>query len=154
LPAVATVPAVRLARMLDHVPAKGAERVPYASLFPPMALLIGVTLAGGALITFMAPMSSSAGLAALALLLMSVVAAIARWRIGSLSDRHGPHRFIAPLVLLTAAGMSVIAWAVRDPQATVAPALLAGAAMVGISYGGLQNLTLVVTFQAVSRRHY
>jgi MFS family permease len=155
LPAVAVVPAIGLARMLDHAPEEDEqERAPYPSLFPPMALLIAVTLAGGALITFMAQMSSSTVLTALALLLMSVVAALTRWRIGSLSDRHGPRRFLAPLVLLTTAGMIVIAWAVRDPQATQAPALLAGAAMVGASYGGLQNLTLVVTFQAVSRQHY
>jgi predicted MFS family arabinose efflux permease len=31
---------------------------------------------------------------------------------------------------------------------------MVGAAMVGLSYGGLQNLTLVVTFQAVRRQHY
>jgi MFS family permease len=154
LPAVAVVPAIGLARLLDHVPEEVDERAPYASLFPPMALLIGVTLAGGALITFMAQLSSSTVQSALALLLMSVVAALARWRIGSLSDRHGPRRFIAPLVLLTTAGMIVIAWAVRDPRATEAPALMAGAAMVGVSYGGLQNLTLVVTFQAVGRQHY
>ena len=47
-----------------------------------------------------------------------------------------------------------LAWAVRDPQATEAPMLMIGAAMVGTSYGGLQNLTLVVTFHAVSRPHY
>ncbi|WP_424346789.1 MFS transporter [Kocuria sp. CH-021] len=154
LPAAAVVPAVGLARMLDHVPEAVDARAPYLSLLPPMGLLLGVTLAGGALITFMAQMSSSAVLTTLALLLMNVAAALARWRIGSWSDRHGPQRFIPPLVLLTTAGMAVLAWAVHDPRATVAPALLVGAAMVGISYGGLQNLTLVVTFQAVSRQHY
>ncbi|MFI7481529.1 MFS transporter [Kocuria sp. M1R5S2] len=156
LPAVAVVPAIGLARMLDHIPEKemGDERAPYLCLLRPMALLTGVTLAGGALITFMAQMSSSAALTALALLLMSVAAALARWRIGALSDRFGPSRFIWPLVLLTTAGMAVLAWAVGDPQATVAPALMVGAVMVGISYGGLQNLTLVVTFQEVRRQHY
>ncbi|WP_344121102.1 MFS transporter [Kocuria aegyptia] len=154
LPALAAVPAIGLARMLDHVPEDVHERAPYARLLPPMALLIGATLAGGALITFMAQMSSDAVLTALALLLMSVAAALARWRIGAWADRHGPHRFLAPLVLLTTAGMIVIAWAVRDPQATVAPALMVGATMVGLSYGALQNLTLVVTFQTVSRQHY
>ncbi|MEB2528612.1 MFS transporter [Kocuria rosea] len=156
LPVVAVVPAIGLARMLDGVPEEDEEeeRAPYLRLLPPMALLTGVTLAGGALITFMAQMSSSAALTALALLLMNVAAALTRWRIGALSDRHGPRRFIAPLVLLTTAGMMTIAWAVRDPQATEAPMLLIGAAMVGISYGGLQNLTLVVTFHAVSRLHY
>ncbi|MEX5271480.1 MFS transporter [Kocuria sabuli] len=155
LPVVAVVPAIGLARMLDHVPeGDEVERAPYLRLLPPMALLIAVTLAGGALITFMAQMSSSAGLTALALLLMSVAAALARWRIGAWADRYGPRRFIAPLVLVTTAGMAVLAWAVRDPQATEAPMLMVGATMVGISYGGLQNLTLVVTFHAVSRQHY
>ena len=156
LPVVAVVPAIGLARMLDGVPEgdEEDERAPYLRLLPPMALLTGVTLAGGALITFMAQMSSSAALTALALLLMNLAAALTRWRIGALSDRYGPRRFIAPLVLLTTAGMTTIAWAVRDPQATEAPMLLIGAAMVGISYGGLQNLTLVVTFPAVSRPHY
>lgn len=156
LPVVAVVPAIGLARMLDGVPEgdEEDERAPYLRLLPPMALLTGVTLAGGALITFMAQMSSSAALTALALLLMNLAAALTRWRIGALSDRYGPRRFIAPLVLLTTAGMTTIAWAVRDPQATGAPMLMIGAAMVGISYGGLQNLTLVVTFHAVSRPHY
>lgn len=156
LPAAAVVPAIGLARMLDHVPEEEMDdkRTPYRRLLPPMALLIGVTLAGGALITFMAQMSSSTVLTALALLLMSVAAALARWRIGAFSDRYGARRFIWPLVLLTTAGMVVLAWAVRDPQATDAPMLMVGATMVGISYGGLQNLTLVVTFQAVSRQHY
>ncbi|WP_367402528.1 MFS transporter [Kocuria marina] len=155
LPVVAVVPAIGLARMLDHVPeADEGKQIPYLLLPPPMALLTGVTLAGGALITFMAQMSSSAALTALALLLMNVAAALTRWQIGALSDRYGPHRFIAPLVLLTTAGITVVAWAVRNPQATEAPMLIVGATMVGISYGGLQNLTLVVTFQAVSRPHY
>ena len=156
LPVVAVVPAIGLARMLDGVPEgdEEDERAPYLRLLPPMALLTGVTLAGGALITFMAQMSSSAALTALALLLMNLAAALTRWRIGALSDRYGPRRFIAPLVLLTTAGMMTIAWAVRDPRATEAPMLMIGAAMVGTSYGGLQNLTLVVTFHAVSRPHY
>src|SRR5690606_14021718 len=45
-------------------------------------------------------------------------------------------------------------YAVQDPGDTAVLALLLGAALVGTSYGGLQNLTLVVSFQAVSRPHY
>ncbi|WP_324653333.1 MFS transporter [Georgenia sp. H159] len=153
LPAVGAVPAIALARMLDHVP-EAQGRAPYARLLRPMALLLAVTLAGGALITFMAQMSSSSALSTLALLLMTVTAALSRWRVGALSDRLGAHRFIWPLVVVTAVGMAVVAWAVRDPQATDVVALLVGASLVGTSYGGLQNLTLVVAFQAVSRPHY
>lgn len=153
LPALGVVPAVLLARVLEHVP-EPPGRAPYASLLRPMVLLLGVTLAGGALITFMAQMSSSAALSTLALALLTGTAAVSRWRLGALADRFGPHTFIAPLVALTAVGMAVTAWAVRDPAATAVLTLALGAAAVGISYGGLQNLTLVVAFQSVSRPHY
>lgn len=153
MPILGIVPAIGLARMLHHVP-EAQERAPYARLLRPMMLLLGVTLAGGALITFMAQMSSSATLTVVALLVMSATAALTRWRVGSLADRYGPQPFVWPLVINTAVGMTVIAWAVRDVQATVAPALVIGAAVVGASYGALQNLTLVVTFASVSRPHY
>ncbi|WP_255303642.1 MFS transporter [Georgenia sp. 311] len=153
LPALGTFPALALARMLDHVPAP-PERAPYGRLLRPMVLLLAVTLAGGALITFMAQMSSSALLSTLALLLLTVSAALARWRVGALADRSGPDTYIWPLVVLTAVGMALVAWAVRDPAATDAVALLLGATVVGVSYGGLQNLTLVVAFESVRRPHY
>lgn len=153
LPAAGVVPAIILGRRIERAPTS-RERPPYLQLLRPMVLLLAVTLAGGALITFMAPMSDSAGLSTLALLCMTVTAALARWRAGGLSDMFGPQAFIWPLVIITSVGMAVLAWAVRDPQATDVLALLAGATLVGISYGALQNLTLVVAFQAVSRPHY
>lgn len=153
LPALGAVPAVVLARRLDHVPAP-TERAPYLRLLRPMALLLAVTLAGGALLTFMAQMSSSAALSTVALLLLTVAAALARWRVGALADRRGPRPYLWPLVLLTVAGMAVVAWAVRDPQATAVLPLLLGAVLVGTSYGGLQNLTLVLSFRTVRRQHY
>ena len=153
LPVLATVPAVLLGRMAEHVP-EANEPAPYTALLRPMALLLAVTLAGGALITFMAPMSDSALLSTVALLLLTAAAAIARWRAGGLADRHGAQAYIWPLVLLTVVGMAVVAWAVSDPLDTVAWALLVGATIVGISYGGLQNLTLVIAFEAVRRPHY
>lgn len=153
LPVLGVVPAVLLARVLEHVP-QPPGRAPYLRLLRPMVLLLGVTLAGGALITFMAQMSGSAALSTLALALLTGTAALSRWRLGALADRFGPQAFIAPLVVLTAVGMAATAWAVRDPAATGVLALALGAAAVGISYGGLQNLTLVVAFQAVDRPHY
>ncbi|MBF0673548.1 MAG: MFS transporter [Salinibacterium sp.] len=153
VPVLSALPAVLLGRRLDHVP-DATERAPYHLLLRPMALLLAVTLAGGALITFMAQMSDSAALSAVALLVLTLAAAVSRWRVGALSDRFGPTRFLAPLVLVTISGLLAIAWSVRDANATHAAALLLGAALVGISYGGLQNLTLVLSFQAVSRPHY
>jgi MFS family permease len=162
LPLVGALPALALARVLHDPPVegagvtaqqeRGAARATYLRLLRPMALLLAVTLAGGALITFVAQMTSSALLATGGLLLMSATAALSRWRMGALADRHGAHRFIWPLVVLTAVGMALTASAVRDQQATAAVPLLVGMAVVGLCYGGLQNLTLVVAFEAVTPR--
>lgn len=153
LPAFGVAPAIMLGRRAERVP-ESQERPPYLRLLRPMALLLAVTLAGGALITFMAQMSHSAALSTVALLCMTLAAALSRWRAGALADKLGPRVFIWPLVLVTTVGMAVLAWAVRDPDATGVVTLLLGATLVGVSYGGLQNLTLVVSFQAVSRAHY
>lgn len=55
---------------------------------------------------------------------------------------------------MTSLGMTAIAWSVMEPNETAAVWLLVGMAMVGTSYGGLQNLTLVAAFQVVSQRGY
>ena len=153
LPVVGAVPALILGRWVQRVP-EAKEPAPYLRLLRPMVLLLAVTLAGGALITFMAQMSHSAVLSMVALLVLTVAATLARWLVGPLSDRAGPRTFVWPLIIITTVGMGTIAWAVRDPDATEALPLLVGAALVGISYGALQNLTLVMSFQVVDRPHY
>lgn len=156
LPVVGIPAAIALARVLNERPAADdtGERAPYLRLIRPMVLLLAVTLAGGALITFTAQMSSSPTLTVFGLFLLTITAALSRWRVGALADRAGPRRFVWPLVVLSVASMALIAWSVRDTNATVALGLLVGMAAVGVSYGGLQNLTLLMTFAAVTRRHY
>lgn len=163
-PLVGCLPALTLARTLhrrshDHPEHRveeppGGKGATYRRLLRPMTLLLGVTLAGGALVTFTPQMTSSASLTTVSLLVLTATAALSRWRFGGLADRYGAQPFLWPLVVLTAAGMIGTAWAVHDPAATDAAALLAGMAVVGLCYGGLQNLTLVVAFQAVGRRDY
>lgn len=162
-PLLGCLPALALARMLPQRPHDHAERrrklhggngATYRRLLRPMVLLLGVTLAGGALITFVPHMTSSSVLTTVSLLVLTATAALSRWGIGGLADQHGAQPFLWPLVLLSAAGMAGTAWAVRDHAATDAAALLAGMAVVGLCYGGLQNLTLVLAFQAVDRRDY
>lgn len=63
------------------------ERSLALRLARPTLLLIGVTLAGGAIITFAPQMSSSPLATAGGLVLLTVMAAISRWRVGSLADR-------------------------------------------------------------------
>lgn len=160
LPLAAIPPATALARHL-HQP-DDSDRVPeetlsWRGMLPlarPMALLLSVTLASGAFITFTPQMSSSATATTLGLLLLTTTAALARWRFGHLADVHGAHVFLWPLALVTITGLLLGAWAVTDPQDTGVAALLVAMALLGISYGGLQNLTLLESFAAVRPRDY
>ncbi|MEV5200067.1 MFS transporter [Streptomyces sp. NPDC053720] len=162
LPLLGVVPALRLARRLDARPAgagnaahQDAARDKWAAYLPllrPMLLLLGVTTAGGALITFAPQMSDDPTATLAGLLLLTGTAALSRWRFGALADRYGTAPFRWPLVIVTAVGLTLTAWAVTTPGTTDPVPLLAGMALVGISYGGLQNLTLVDAFAAVDNR--
>jgi predicted MFS family arabinose efflux permease len=85
---------------------------------------------------------------------MGLTAALGRWRVGALADRYGAQRFLVPLVPSTAAGMALLAWSVADPAGTRVGWLLVAMVVVGLGYGAMQNLTLVISFAAVSRRHH
>ncbi|QZY29100.1 MFS transporter [Nocardioides coralli] len=120
----------------------------------PTLLLLSVTLAGGAAITF-APQLVSDGLVASAgLLVMGLVAALGRWRVGRLADRHGAERFLAPLTATTAVGSALLAWSLAGPGGATTALFLVAMLVLGLAYGTLQNLTLVVAFSSVSRRHH
>ncbi|MBC2933686.1 MFS transporter [Nocardioides sp. zg-1228] len=133
-----------------HDPASAA----YVRLLRPMLLLLTVTLAGGALVTFTPQMVDRPSVAAGGLLLMGLASALSRWRIGVLADRHGVHRLLVPLVPLTGVGMALVAWSVADSDGARVGSFLVAMLLVGLSYGGLQNLTLLMSFTAVSRRHH
>lgn len=166
LPLVGIPAALRLASALrlgapDLHPGASAAPDPadpessaYRRLLSPMLLLLAVTLAGGAVITFTPQMVDSPTVAAGGLLLMGLSAALSRWRIGVLADRYGAHRFLVPLVPLTGLGMALVAWSVAGSDGVRAGAFLVAMLLVGLCYGGLQNLTLVISFAAVSRRHH
>ena len=130
------------------------ESAAYRRLLRPMLLLLAVTLAGGAVITFTPQMVGSPSVAAGGLLLMGLSAALSRWRVGVFADRYGAQRFLVPLVPLTGLGMALVSWSVADSDAVRVGSFLVAMLVVGLCYGGLQNLTLVISFAAVSRRHH
>ena len=130
------------------------ESAAYRRLLRPMLLLLVVTLTGGAVITFTPQMVDSASVAAAGLLLMGLSAALGRWRVGVFADRYGAQRFLVPLVPLTGVGMALVAWSVADSDSVRVGSFLVAMLLVGLCYGGLQNLTLLVSFSAVSRRHH
>lgn len=130
------------------------ESAAYRRLLRPMLLLLAVTLAGGAVITFTPQMVDSAPVAAAGLFLMGLSAALSRWRVGVFADRYGAQRFLVPLVTLTGVGIALVAWSVADSEGLRTVTFLVAMLLVGLSYGGLQNLTLLISFSAVSRRHH
>jgi MFS family permease len=142
----------------NDIPSKASgnrsQRRVASRLARPTIILLGATLAGGALITF-APQMSSAPLAtAGGLALFTVAAAVSRWRIGSFADRYGTRVILWPLVLLTVAGLALTALAIENPGDTKVILFLVALTLVGIGYGGIQNLTLLLCLGAVSRKEY
>jgi predicted MFS family arabinose efflux permease len=113
-------------------------------IVPPTLVLFAVTMAGGGLLTF-APLLGGPATAMALLLGMGLTTALSRWLIGHVADRHGARRFLVPLLILAAAAMAGCAWAVENSSPV---ALVVAAAILGISYGALQNLTLVAAFDA------
>ncbi|GAA5113107.1 MFS transporter [Alloalcanivorax gelatiniphagus] len=169
LPAAGVPAALRLASALEpdapdrHPDAPPTPEVPdpldpasaaYGRLLRPMLLLLVVTLAGGAVITFTPQMVDSPSVAAGGLFLMGLTAALSRWRVGAYADRHGPQRFLVPLVPLTGVGMALVSWSVAHDDGVRVVAFLVAMLMVGLCYGALQNLTLLISFASVSRRHH
>lgn len=158
LPLLGVPAALALGRALSAMPEPettdetGGPSTPRVALtlLRPMILLVGVTLAGGAVLTFGPQMVTNPAVVIPALALMELMAAITRWGIGGIADRYGAERFVAPFVLLTMIGVSAIAWAVHEQSV---PVLLLGSFLLGSAYGALQNLTLVISFAAVTRRH-
>lgn len=140
----------------DHDHAAMTGRVAYLRLLRPTFLLLGATLSGGAVTTF-APQIVDSGAASIAALFgIGATAALARWGMGGLADRFGAQRFMWPLTTLTVVAMALAGLAVLGEQETsmTLAVFVAAACLVGISYGGLQNLTLVVAFEAVTPAHY
>ncbi len=131
------------------------QRAAYLALLRPTTILLGVTLSGGALVTFAPQMVESASASTAALFGIGLTAALARWAAGGLADRYGSEPFIWPLTLLTVVAMGLAGWSVTvdDPSSLVLAAFVASVCLVGVSYGGLQNLTMGVAFQVVDRSH-
>ncbi|WP_448624791.1 MFS transporter [Geodermatophilus sp. URMC 64] len=121
----------------------GASRRAVRSALVPSVLLFVVTLAGGAVVTFLPIERPEGAIATTALLLMNLTAAVSRWRAGVLADRIGMRVLLPLSVVLAAAGLVVLALGVEEGTAAV----LAGATVFGLGYGATQNLTLLAAFR-------
>ncbi|MFC6420198.1 MFS transporter [Ornithinimicrobium tianjinense] len=125
----------------------------YLVILPPSLVLMAITLAGGALITFAPQMVAVPWLSAAGLFAFGLVSTVVRWRVGGLADRWGSGRLAWPFVLLAVLGLLAVSRLVD--QQVVADRLLAWLAacgLVGAAYGALQSLTMIRAFEAAGPR--
>ncbi|MET9917553.1 MFS transporter [Streptomyces sp. NPDC006435] len=149
-------PVARALRAFDRpadAPGRPAGRRDTAALrralTGPIAALLAITSAGGAVLTFAPGLDPDPTTVYLALLVFTGTSALCRWAFGGFADRRGAAPAIAPLLLLGAAGLAAIGAGAADGPGTTGRALLIGGMLVvGVAYGGLQNLTLVHAFAA------
>ncbi|WP_238335803.1 MFS transporter [Serinicoccus kebangsaanensis] len=125
----------------------------YLALLRPTLILLGITFAGGSIITFAPQMVSVPWLSAAGLFAVGLGAAVMRWQVGAVSDRIGTDRLVPVAVVVTVAVLAGLAWLVRSPVGTEqALAWITVCAFVGLCYGTLQTLTMLQAFAAAGPR--
>ena len=120
------------------------------ALLRPVLVFAATATAAGILVTFLplAVPSASAGIVAVALFMQTAASTLTRWLAGRHGDRHGSARLVLPGLLLSAAGVLVIA-----PTAHPV-AVIAGTALFGAGFGITQNATLALMYTRVSAASY
>jgi len=113
-------------------------------------VLLVVTLSGGGVLTFLPVASTSGTLATVALLVFGATGALSRWRAGILADRVGSRKLLPAAVLVGSAGMALIAGGLAFPTSAL---VLTGAAVLGLGYGSVQNVSLLVAFDRAGPRN-
>jgi predicted MFS family arabinose efflux permease len=103
-----------------------------------------VTLAGGGLVTFLPIERPDGSIAAVALLLFGISTAVFRWGAGVLVDRVGAGVLLPVTLAGGVAGMLLVALGLRTDGAAGTAEVLAGVLVLGVAYGAVQNLTLVL----------
>ena len=115
----------------------------------PSVVLLTITLAGGGVTTYLPIERPSGFLVTLVLVLFGLTAALGRWRVGRLADRAGTRLLLPGTVALGVVGLAALAAGLCQGTNIL---LLAGAAVFGIAYGAVQNLTLVAAFARAGGR--
>lgn len=137
---------------------RGEVAVAFGAAVLPSSVLFLVTLAGGGLLTFLPIAKPHGSLATIALLAMGVTASVSRWCAGTIHDRTGTRLLMPGTLVAAALGMALAALALfgtgtGSGGAARVVALMLGAAIFGIGYGGMQNISQVITFDRAGPQH-
>ena len=123
----------------------GLGRAPLRRIF---ILFAATTMAAGVVITFLPLAVPGSGVfsAAGALLVVGITSTVSRWWGGRFGDRRDPRLLLAPGLIACAIGISGL---------PIGGALMiVGAALFGTGFGLLQNATLILTMERVSKSEY
>jgi predicted MFS family arabinose efflux permease len=120
------------------------------ALARPYIAFSATTMAAGVIVTFLplAATHATASLIALALLIQPAVSTLTRWLAGRHGDRHGPARLIIPGVVVSAAGMLMLAISAGPA------AVIGGAVLFGAGFGVAQNASLTLMYARVDASGY
>ena len=136
-------------RVLAPEPALGILAAARTPALAGLALRFATaTVAAGVVVTFIPLAVSSAGLAALALLVQAAAATATRWWAGRHGDRHGVSRLLVPGLASSSLGILLLVL-VHQPLAVIAGMLVFGA-----GFGVTQNVTITMMLDRVSRQGY
>lgn len=138
---------------LDPVGAPSPSRVRrLAPLLGPWLLMVAASCAFGGITSFL-PLALGTGPSApVALLALSTAIIIGRGLAGIRSDRHGTGGLLAGCVLGCAVGILGLALATGLGATAAGLLAVAAALLYGVSFGALQNDTLVVMFDRAGPR--
>ncbi len=134
-----------LMRSVGPQPARGAagtDRAAVRAAVAPSLVLFAVTLAGGGVVTFLPIERPDGVLVTVALLLFGATGAVTRWQAGMLADRMGIRLLLPLAIVLAAVGLGTVGAGLVAGDAWV----LLGAAVFGMGFGAVQNLTLLSAF--------
>jgi predicted MFS family arabinose efflux permease len=123
----------------------GLKRAPLRRIF---ILFAATTMAAGVVVTFLPLAVPGSGIfsAAGALLVVGVTSTASRWWGGRFGDRRDPRLLLAPGLVACAVGVAGL------PFGGVI--LLAGALLFGTGFGLLQNASLILMMERVSKSEY
>lgn len=136
----------------DGVPE--SRRAVALAIASPAVILLAITLAGGAVISFAPQFVTHGWLAGLGLFALGLATALTRALVGGVADRVGARRLLWPFVVIAVVALGWIALLAATPiDAPAAGWWLAACAVLGTAYGGLQSLTMLRSFESAGPRN-
>lgn len=142
--AVALGRSVRDADPITGGGTESARSAVLATLSPAVVLLV-VTVAGGALLTYLPIVRPSGATASIALFAFGATGALCRWLVGGLVDRMGLRLLLPAASGAAVVGLLIVAGGLLSDNGA-AGVIVLGAAVLGVGFGAVQNLTLVSAF--------